>query len=286
MLTHLSPAYGDPMRPVARRVRDDGSLLAWAGLVLLLAGSGGATTLAAATAPAVASPAIELEPRALGILKGACDTLAAAKSVAFKAVVSEESPSRLGPPLLYSSRYDVVMQRPDKLRILNPGDGPASDFYYDGKSMAAFASKENYIARADAPPTIDAALNQAFTKAQIYYPFMDLLDAEPYKNVMNGLRVAFYMGESDSVGGVKTYMVAYANDHAFVQAWIGVDDKLPRRLRAIYRKDSSMLRHEVDMRDWKLNAPAAPGTFTVPDTAKKALPISFDRPDHGPAAKP
>jgi hypothetical protein len=282
MLKLHRPAHGDQARQ-GRRVRNDALLLASAGLAVLLTGPGAGIARAATAVAAVAAPAVELEPRALGILKGACDTLAAARSVSFKAVVTEESPSRLGPPLLYSSRYDVVMQRPDKLRILNPGDGPASDFYYDGKSMAAFASKENYIARADAPPTIDAALNQAFAKAQIYYPFMDLLDAEPYKNVMNGLRVAFYMGESESVGGVKTYMVAYANDQAFVQAWIGADDKLPRRLRAIYRKDSSMLRHEVEMRDWKLNAPAAPGTFTVPDSAKKALPISFDRPGHVPS---
>ena len=247
---------------------------------------GGAAQAAAAAPRRSPPPAIELEPRALGILKGACDTLAAAKTVSFKAVVTEESPSRLGPPLLYSSRYQVVLQRPDKLRILSPGDGPATEFYYDGKSMAAFAPKENYIARADAPPTIDAALDQAFTKAQIYYPFMDLLDAEPYKNVLNGLRVAFYIGESDSVGGVKTYMVAYANDHAFVQAWIGVDDKLPRRLRAIYRKDSSMLRHEMDISDWKLDRRWRPSTFAVPAAAKKALPIPFDRPDHGPATKP
>jgi hypothetical protein len=177
-----------------------------------------------------------------------------------------------------------VLQRPDKLRILSPGDGPATEFYYDGKTMAAFAPKENYVAMADAPPTIDAALDQAFAKAQIYYPFMDLLDAEPYKNVLNGLRVAFYIGESDSVGGVKTYMVAYANDHAFVQAWIGVDDKLPRRMRAIYRKDSAMLRHEMDISDWKLGAPVAAGTFAVPEAVKKALPIPFDRPDDGASA--
>ncbi|MCJ7453135.1 MAG: DUF2092 domain-containing protein [Steroidobacteraceae bacterium] len=281
------------MMPSNARTGRGAAVLASAALVLLLPAPGGSSIAlaAAAAAPAIAPPAIELEPRALGILKGACDTLAAAKTVSFKAVVAEESPSRLGPPLLYSSRYQVVLQRPDKLRILSPGDGPATEFYYDGKSMAAFAPKENYIARADAPPTIDAALDQAFTRAQIYYPFMDLLDADPYKNVLAGLRVAFYIGESESVGGVKTYMVAYANDHAFVQAWIGVDDKLPRRMRAIYRKDPAMLRHDMDINDWKLGAPLAAGTFAVPEAAKKALPIPFDRPDDGaavaePAPKP
>jgi hypothetical protein len=150
--------------------------------------------------------------------------------------------------------------------------------------MAAYAPKENFIARSAAPPTIDAALDQAFTKAQIYYPFMDLLDADPCKQALNGLRVAFFIGESNSVGGVRTYMIAYANDHAFVQAWIGADDKLPRRLRAVYRKDSHQLRHEMDITDWKLNEPVAASTFAVPAAAKKALPIPFDRPS-APAVK-
>ena len=55
--------------------------------------------------------------------------LAAARTASFSTVVSEESPSRLGPPLQYFSRFQVVLQRPDKLRVLNPGDGPASEFY-------------------------------------------------------------------------------------------------------------------------------------------------------------
>ena len=250
----------------------------------LLAVAGTAIAQAAAK-PTVAPPAIELEPKALNIIKGATDRLAAAKTVSFRSVVSEESPSRLGPPLVYTDRYDVTLQRPDKLRILSPGDGPPTELYYDGKSLAAFSPKQNYIARMDAPPTIDGALDEAFTKAQIYYPFMDLLAANAYEDLVKGLRVAFYVGESNAVGGTKTHIVAYANDHAFVQAWIGVDDRLPRRLRAIYRKDPAQLRHQMDITDWKLDAPVAASVFAVPDAAKKALPIPFNSPRPTPAAK-
>ena len=260
------------------------TVLAAVGFAALLAGAG-ATAALAAGKPTVAPPAIELEPKALNIIKGATDRLAAAKTVSFSSVVSEESPSRLGPPLVYTDRYEVTLQRPDKLRILSPGDGPPTELYYDGKSLAAFSPKQNYIARMDAPPTIDGALDQAFDKAQIYYPFMDLLAANAYDDLVKGLRVAFYVGESNSVGGTKTHIVAYANDHAFVQAWIGVEDRLPRRLRAIYRKDPAQLRHEMEITDWKLDAPVAASVFAVPDAAKKALPIPFNSPQPTPAAK-
>jgi hypothetical protein len=80
-----------------------------------------------------------LEPRAMELLKAISERLAAAKSMSFAAVASYEYPSQLGPPILYTVRYDVALQRPDKLRVIIPGDGPASEFYYDGKSMMAYA---------------------------------------------------------------------------------------------------------------------------------------------------
>ena len=230
----------------------------------------------------VAGPAIELEPKALAIIKAASDKLAAAKTMSFTAVVAEESPSRLGPALLYTSRYDVVLQRPGKLRIVSPGDGPASEFYSDGKSMIAFAPAENLIAIAPAPSDIDSVLDAAYAKASIYFPFVDLIVADPYKDLSQGLRVAFYIGQSQTVGGTTTDIVAWANDHAFVQAWVGTDDKLPRKLRAVFRKDPKQLRHEMELSNWQLDGPVAAEVFGPPAAAKNALPIAFARPEAVP----
>ena len=194
-----------------------------------------------------------LEPKAMELLKAASERLAAAKSMSFTAVVSYEYPSQLGPPIQYTVRYDVAMQRPDKLRVIIPGDGPASEFYYDGKTMMAYAPAENLVAVADAPPTIEGALKAAFEQADIYYPFTDLLVADPYAALTNGAILAFYIGPSGNVGGVKTDMVAWANPDVFLQIWIGADDKLPRRVRAIYRDDPASLRHELDLSDWQID---------------------------------
>ena len=120
-----------------------------------------------------------LEPKAMELLKSTSARLAAAKSMTFTATVGYEFPSKLGPPIVYTMRYDVTMQRPDKLKILMPGDGPASEFYYDGKAMMAYAPAENLVAVADAPPTIDAALVAAYRTAAIFFPFTDLLVTDP-----------------------------------------------------------------------------------------------------------
>lgn len=45
-----------------------------------------------------------------------------------------EHPSRHGRPLAYSTKSEVTLQQPDRLLVLIAGDGPASEFYYDGKN--------------------------------------------------------------------------------------------------------------------------------------------------------
>jgi hypothetical protein len=38
------------------------------------------------------------------------------------------------------------VQRPNKLRVITSGDGKASEYYYDGKTLTAFAPSENLVA--------------------------------------------------------------------------------------------------------------------------------------------
>jgi hypothetical protein len=224
-------------------------------------------------------PPVELvrEERALALLKAASDRLAAARTLQFTATVSYEYPSELGPPIVYTTRSEVALQRPDKLRVITPGDGPASEFYYDGKTITAYAPAQNLVAVAAAPPTIDAALEFAMDSADIYYPFTELIMADPYQDITRDLKLAFYIGQSKEVGGTTTDMVAYANDYVFIQIWIGAEDKLPRRVRAVYAEDPLWLRHDLELSDWKVDA-ALPADAFATAKAATAKPMEFGAP--------
>jgi hypothetical protein len=227
-----------------------------------------------------APPAVrmELEPKAMDILKAACSRLAAARAMSFTAVVTYESPSRLGTPLAYTTKSEVTLQRPDKLRVVTLGDGPASEFYYDGKTMTAFSPGENLVAVAEAPPTIDAALKAAYDSAAIYFPFTDVMVTDPYKDLSDGLILAFYIGQSNVVGGTTTDMVAFANDNVFAQIWIGAEDKMPRMIRAVYRTDAARLRHQLELSNWQLDV-AVPGDAFASTKAASAKPMPFAHPN-------
>jgi hypothetical protein len=202
-------------------------------------------------------------------------------------VISYESPSGFGPALVYTTKSDVTMRRPDKLKVVTLGGGPVSEFYFDGKVMLAFAPAENLVAVADAPPTIDDTLEYAFHSAEIYFPFTDFIVTDPYAGLANGMQLAFYIGQSKVVGGTTTDMVAYASDDLFAQIWIGAEDKLPRRIRAVYRRDPLQLRHEMELSNWQLDPGVAQEEFAS-EKAKAATRIKFAHPSNKlpPGVKP
>lgn len=229
---------------------------------------------AQAPPPAEHSPAPPMEPKAIDLLKAMGQRLAAARSLSFTAVATFERTSAFGHVLQYASKYEVTLQRPDKLRIVTLGDGPRSEFYYDGKTMSQLAPVEDLVATAAAPPAIDAMLAAAFESADIYFPFTDFLVGDPYADLAAGMQLAFYVGPSVVVDGTTTDMVAFESHGVFVQAWLGALDKLPRRARAQFDSDPLQLRHEVSLSNWMLDPVIAPDAF-VSKQAASAKRIEF-----------
>ena len=236
------------------------------------------------TAPA---PPLELEPKAIEILRATSNKLATAQTLSFTAIETFESLSRQGVPLVYGNKFETVLQRPNKLRVLLEGDGPASEFYYDGKIVMAYAPAENLVAVADAPSTIDKTLEAVFHSAGIYFPFTDIIVTDPYGDMAPGLKHAYYVGQSQIVAGMTTDIVAFAGDGIFAEMWVGAEDKLPRVIHAIYLDDPDHLRHNLMLSDWKLDSTVSDDFFTTSraSTAKR-IEFAHPHPETGPGAKP
>lgn len=234
-------------------------------------------------APPPEHPAIE--PAAIEMLKATGARLAAAKSMSFTATTTYEAPARNGQPLYYATLSQVSVLRPNKLRVITPGDGPASDIYYDGKSLVVYSPAAGLVATADAPPTIEGAVKEAFEKAAIYFPFTEVIVADPYKALAENLASAFVVGQSHVVGGIVTDMVAITNDNVQAEIWIGIDDGLPRMIRAVYPKDPTKARYEVQFSNWKLNPVLKDADF-ISVEALRAPRMALMSPDAVSLAKP
>jgi hypothetical protein len=121
-------------------------------------------------------------------------------------------------------------------------------------------------------------VKQAYDSAAIYFPFVDVIVADPYKDITQGLVSAFVVGPSGAVGGVPTVSLAVATENVQAQVWIGTQDHLPRMIRAVYPKQTGMPRYEVEFSDWRLGG-LIPDADFVSAQAAKARHMPFARPD-------
>ena len=69
------------------------------------------------------------------------------------------------------------------------------------------------------------------------------------------------MCPSGAVGGVPTEAVAWATNDVFIQMWVGTEDKLPRRIRAMFANDPLKLRHDMLLSNWQIDPTHAADTF-------------------------
>jgi hypothetical protein len=233
-------------------------------------------------APTAAPPPIE--PKAIEVLKAACQTLSGAKAMSFTALNTYEKAARNGQPLYYSTLNDVTLHRPDKLRVITPGDGIPDEFYYDGKTIMAYVPSEDLVAVADAPPTVDEMLDVAWEKAAIYFPFADVIMSKPCAVFEeDGINSAFYVGQSKVIGSTITDMVAVTGDNIQAELWIGATDHLPRMIRVVYPHEPAHALYQTEYSNWKLLDGVDPVVFTS-EKAAKGKPMPFKPP--GADAKP
>ena len=80
-------------------------------------------------------------------------------------------------------------------------------------------------------------------------------------------------------------MLAWANNDVFLQIWIGAEDQLPRRVRAVFRADPQQLRHELEISNWQLDPVVSPDSF-VSQKAQGAGRMAFGAPAPPSGIKP
>ncbi len=82
-------------------------------------------------------------------------------------------------------------------------------------------------------------------------------------------------------------MVAYIDNGVFIEVWIGVEDKLPRLIHAVYLNDPAQLRHNLLLSDWKLDLAVPADAFAPANAAgAKRIPFAHPHPQPPPGAKP
>lgn len=226
------------------------------------------------------APEASGNPTAESVLKQAADFLKKAKSIAFDAAREQ----KIG-TLAITTPFSIAVERPNRFSIRSkPNNLAAIDIALvsNGKTLSTTISQLKKYTEADAPDSIDALNNDPIISNLLRGMLItDLLAADPYKSLMDGVKSAKYSG-SEQVEGVKAHHLLFSQDQFDWEIWIAADgDPVikkarlePATGRAKIPGQGGMKNLEVvtTFKNWQIDRPIAADTFVfkAPAGAQKA----------------
>jgi hypothetical protein len=236
--------------------------------------------------PSSAPPPRKVEARAEQELKRMGEFLAKLPRFAFEAEETfDEIPDGELRRQLTTVRR-VAVERPNHVAADATGDTLNRASWYDGKTVTVLDKEHNVYATIEAPGTIDATFDRLEDEYGVVVPLADLLYADPYAVLMEGVTYGRYLGIHQAAG-VACHHLAFSQPTIEWQIWIDAGEKpLPRKLAISYVQEPGEPQYAAVIRRWTLDARVPDGLFTfeAPEGAQKVDAAAMKVPEPGDAA--
>lgn len=177
-----------------------------------------------------------LDPFVEQLIKVTSDYLASADAFQVKAVVTYDVILNSGKKLQMERLVEVMVRRPNRVRVEMKDDGGSHRIYYDGKTLSKHHLDRNVYATVDAPETIDKMIDSLRAKYGITLPLADLLISDIAKSVRENAVSGVYAG-LHYLQGVKHHHLLLSNQNVDFQIWIEDSARpVPRKIVITYLK--------------------------------------------------
>jgi len=226
----------------------------------------------------LAQQAGDVDPDALSLLRKSTDYLVATKQFSVVTATTIEAVIADGQKLQFDQRVAVTVQRPNKMRAERVGELIAETFYYDGKTLSLDLPQQKYYATAAVPPTLDGMLDAARDKLNVIAPGADLVYANAYERLTEGLTSAFVVGEA-VIDGAPCDHIAFRNAEVDWQIWIQQGTRpVPRKFVVTSKRMPGSPQFVSVMSNWQTAPTFTDATFSFvpPKGAQKIdfLPVA------------
>ena len=248
-----------------------------AAFLLLLAPS---AARAQAAPPAIAdAAAAAIDSRATEWMKKMSALLAGTRTFTIEAEETFDAEFARAYRVQLTNVRTLTMERPSRFSAMATGDTLHRASWYDGKSLTVLNQKRNVYASVDMPGTVDGVLDTLAADYEVYLPLSDLLYADPYAAMMEGVLYGKYLGVHQAAG-VPCHHLTFGQDGLYWQIWIDAGEKpWPRKLSVASWEDSGVPRYEATVRRWVADPPKVEGQFSfkAPAGARQIQPADLAR---------
>ena len=180
------------------------------------------TLLALSCLPAWAHD--EMDPEAVERLRSSLNYLVGMEVFSLDAHSSLEVVLLSGQKIQFDNSTRLTVQRPNKLHAERLGDLVNQEFLYDGEQLTLHQVDVGLYATVAAPETIESMMDFARDYLDIVMPAGDLISADGFDILMDGVHTAFFVGASE-VAGVACDHLAFSAPGTDFQIWIQRGDR-------------------------------------------------------------
>lgn len=221
--------------------------------------------------PAAGDPKVEKD--ADKILKAMSDHLTKMQAFTYKSKGTFEVVGEGNKKQQQSYNSEVFVKRPNKMRVNAKNENRDASVFYDGKQFTVLGRNANMYAQAEAPPTLDAALDSARERFLMDPPGSDLIYTNAYEGLMEQVTEGKELKE-DRVNGKSCKHLAFKSKEVDWEIWVQKDgEPLPLKYKIISKNDPGAPEFTVEFSDWKKGDAAEFAdkqfAFTPPANAKK-----------------
>jgi hypothetical protein len=207
----------------------------------------------------------------LVILKAMSDYLHNQKVIAFNFDSDVEVVTPEMQKIQFANSGQVLLSRPDKLRVSRAGGYTDVEFVFDGKTASMLGRNLNAYAQVDLPGTAAQMLDRLRQMTPLGMPGADLFAAKSVDDIVGDTYETRLIGYG-VVDGTDCYHLAMRGPEVDWQLWIESGDRpIPRKYVITSKTTAGAPQYTLLVRDWKVNQTLAEDAFAFkpPADAKK-----------------
>ena len=216
-------------------------------------------------------PTRVLDARADEVLRETSQTLSALKTFALHAEESYDEIPSGQPRMLLTNIRRVAVQRPNRFAADAEGDSLNRSVWYDGQSLAIWDKPQHTYATVQMPGSIDGVLAALATDYGVDIPLGDLMTADLYATLTEGVTYSRYLG-IHTAAGVPCHHLVFSQPTIEWQLWVDAGEhRLPRKMVITYVREPGEPQYTATIHAWRLS-PTLPDTlfrFEPPDGAER-----------------
>jgi hypothetical protein len=208
------------------------------------------------------------------LLKGMSDYVGGQKNISFTYDSSIEVVTPELEKIQFTSTGQVVLTRPDKVRVTRTGGYADVELVFDGKVATLYGKNLNAYAQFGAPGSTAQLVDKLRENAGADLPGADLLSPESFALLTSDVIEAKHIGRG-VIEGVECEHLAFRNGDSDWQIWIEPGSHpIPHKYVITSKAITGAPQYTVVIRNWRTDAPSESAFAFKPTADAKKVDLA------------